>query len=183
MPGHEALIDVSSGRRWTYAQFGQDVDALATGLLTSGIAVGELIGIWAPNCPEWTLLQYASATVGAILVNINPAYRTHELDFVLQQAGVKLLVASPEFKGSDYRAMVEEVRPSCPTLESAAFIGSAQWSELASVTPDPTQLEERARTPLGGPADQHPVHLGHDRVPQGGHPQPPQHLEQRVLRR
>ncbi len=144
VPGHEALIDVSSGRRWTYAQFGQDVDALATGLLTSGIAVGERIGIWAPNCPEWTLLQYASATVGAILVNINPAYRTHELDFVLQQAGVKLLVASPEFKGSDYRAMVEEVRPSCPTLESAAFIGSAQWSELASVTPDPTQLEERA---------------------------------------
>ena len=144
MPDHEALIDVSSGRRWTYARFGHDVDALATGLLASGIAVGERIGIWAPNCPEWTLLQYASAAVGAILVNINPAYRTHELEFVLRQAGVKTLVSAPEFKGSDYRAMVEEVRPSCPTLESAVFIGSAQWSELARVKPDPMQLEERA---------------------------------------
>ena len=135
VPGHEALVDIPSDRRWTYAQFGQDVDALATGLLASGIAVGERIGIWAPNCPEWTLLQYASAAVGAILVNINPAYRTHELEFVLQQSGTKLLVASPEFKGSDYRAMVEEVRPSCPALESVVFIGSAQWSALVSVNP------------------------------------------------
>jgi fatty-acyl-CoA synthase len=144
VPGHEALVDIPSGRRWTYAQFGQDVDALATGLLASGLAVGERIGIWAPNCPEWTLLQYASAAIGAILVNINPAYRTHELEFVLQQSGVTLLVASPEFKGSDYRAMVEEVRPSCPRLESVVFIGSANWSELASVTSDPRLLEDRA---------------------------------------
>jgi fatty-acyl-CoA synthase len=144
VPDHEALVDVSSGRRWTYAQFGHDVDALATGLLAAGIAVGERIGIWAPNCPEWTLLQYASAAVGAILVNINPAYRTHELEFVLQQAGVTLLVASPEFKGSDYRAMVGEVRAGCPALERVVFLGSTQWSELASVEPDPLGLADRA---------------------------------------
>ena len=72
------MIDFSTGRRWTYAQFGDDVDALATGLLVSGIAVGDRVGIWAPNCPEWTLLQFASAAVGAILVTIDPAYRTRE---------------------------------------------------------------------------------------------------------
>jgi fatty-acyl-CoA synthase len=145
VPGHEALVDVSSGRRWTYSQFGHDVDALASGLLASGVAVGDRIGIWAPNCPEWTLLQYASAAVGAILVTINPAYRTHELEFVLRQSSIKLLVSAPEFKGSDYEAMVEEVRPSCPTLESVVFLGSAGWSEPASVKPDPMRLEERER--------------------------------------
>jgi fatty-acyl-CoA synthase len=145
VPGHEALVDVSSGRRWTYAQFGHDVDALATGLLASGVAVGDRIGIWAPNCPEWTLLQYASAAVGAILVTINPAYRTHELEFVLRQSGVKVLVSAPEFKGSDYEAMVGEVRSSCTSLENVVFLGSARWSELASVKPDPKLLGERER--------------------------------------
>ena len=142
VPASEALIDLSSGRRWTYAQFGDDVDALATGLVASGIAVGDRIGIWAPNCPEWTLLQYASASVGAILVTINPAYRTHELEFVLRQAGVKLLVSAPQFKGSDYEAMVREVRSRCGSLERVIFIGSAPWSELVAVKPDPVRLEE-----------------------------------------
>ncbi len=144
VPASEALIDLSSGRRWTYAQFGDDVDALATGLVASGIAVGDRIGIWAPNCPEWTMLQYASASVGAILVTINPAYRTHELEFVLRQAGVKLLVSAPQFKGSDYEAMVREVRSRCGSLERVIFIGSAPWSELVAVKPDPVRLEEVA---------------------------------------
>ena len=144
VPGREAVIDFSTGRRWTYAQFGDDVDALATGLLVSGIAVGDRVGIWAPNCPEWTLLQFASAAVGAILVTINPAYRTHELEFVLRQAGVKLLVSAPQFKGSDYEAMVREVRSRCGSLERVIFIGSAQWSELAGEKSDPVRLEEVA---------------------------------------
>ena len=144
VPGQEAVIDVSSGRRWTYAEFGDDVDALATGLLASGLAVGDRVGIWAPNCPEWTLLQYATAAVGAILVTINPAYRTHELEFVLRQAGVTLLVSAPQFKGSDYEAMVAEVRSRCGALERVIFIGSAQWSELAGAKPDPVRLDEVA---------------------------------------
>jgi fatty-acyl-CoA synthase len=133
---HEALVDVPSGQRWTYAEFGRAVDGLATGLLHAGLSRGDRVGIWAPNCPEWTLVQYTTATVGVVLVNINPAYRTHELEFVLRQAGVRLLVAAPSFKGSDFAAMIEEVRPACPALESVVLTGSAEWSQLAETTPD-----------------------------------------------
>ena len=81
----EALVDVPSGRRWTYDEFAADVEALAKGLLALGIAKGERVGIWAPNCAEWVLVQYATARVGAILVNINPAYRSHELSYALSR--------------------------------------------------------------------------------------------------
>ncbi len=111
---HEALVEVQTGRRWTYAEFSRDVDTLARGLMGGGIAKGERVGIWAPNCAEWTLVQYATAKVGAILVNINPAYRTHELAYALNQSGVKLLISATEFKSSDYCDMVDEVRPDCP---------------------------------------------------------------------
>ena len=77
----EALVEVATGRRWTYAELDADVDALARGLIAAGIAKGDRVGIWAPNCAEWTLVQYATAKVGAILVNVNPAYRTHELAY------------------------------------------------------------------------------------------------------
>src|SRR6476659_9011585 len=80
--GHrDALVDCATGRRWTYAQFGLDVDTIALGLLDLGVDKGDRVGIWAPNCPEWTLLQYATAKIGAILVNINPAYRSHEVGY------------------------------------------------------------------------------------------------------
>jgi fatty-acyl-CoA synthase len=144
VPHVEAMVDVPSGRRWTYEAFGADVDALATGLATTGVAIGDRIGIWAPNCPEWTLLQYASAAIGAILVNINPAYRTHELGFVLRQAGVKLLVAAPSFKTSDYAAMVEEVRPECLSLERVVLTGSEEWRELSDTPADGAHLSHIA---------------------------------------
>jgi fatty-acyl-CoA synthase len=140
VPGNEAIIDTPSGRRWTYDAFGRDVDALATGLLSAGLTRGDRVGIWAPNCPEWTLLQYAAAAVGAILVNINPAYRTHELEFVLQQAGVTLLVAAPAFKTSDYAAMIEEVRPRCPSVADVVLIGSDRWRSLTDTAPDQARL-------------------------------------------
>jgi fatty-acyl-CoA synthase len=155
VPDHEALVDVPSGRRWTYAEFGRDVGALATALLDAGIARGDRVGIWAPNCPEWTLLQFASAAMGAILVNINPAYRTHELEFVLGQAGVSLLVAAPEFKGSDYAAMIDEVRPRCPTVTRVVLIGSPDWSSLVATAPDSDRLGAAA---LGLSADQ-PINI------------------------
>ncbi|MFC9832400.1 AMP-binding protein [Rhodococcus sp. NPDC127530] len=128
----DALVDRPSGRRWTYDELRRDVDAVAVGLLKRGIGKGDRVGIWAPNCPEWTLIQFATAKIGAVLVNINPAYRAHELKYVLDQAGIRLLVSAPEFKSSDYAAMIEEVRPQCPDLEMVVLLGSAEWSRLAS---------------------------------------------------
>ncbi|MFF4269509.1 AMP-binding protein [Streptomyces sp. NPDC001536] len=137
-PDREALVDVPSGRRWTYARFAADVDQLAYALLASGVAKGDRVGIWAINCPEWVLVQYATARIGAIMVNINPAYRTHEVEYVLNQAGVSFLFASLGHKTSDYRAMVEEVRGSCPWLRETVYIGDPGWDALiARGTPAP----------------------------------------------
>jgi fatty-acyl-CoA synthase len=129
-PEREALVDVQSGRRWTYAQFAVDVDQLAQALLASGIAKGDRVGIWAVNCPEWVLVQYATARIGAIMVNINPAYRTHEVEYVLKQAGISLLFASLSHKTSDYRAMVDQVRGGCPELREVVYIGDPSWEAL-----------------------------------------------------
>jgi fatty-acyl-CoA synthase len=126
----DALVDVGGGRRWTYAELRRDVDALALGLLRAGIGKGDRVGIWAPNCAEWTLTQYATAKIGAILVNINPAYRTRELEFVLNQSGIRLLIAATKLKASDYAAMAGQVRPRCPRLEDVVFLGSSLWDAL-----------------------------------------------------
>jgi fatty-acyl-CoA synthase len=130
----EALVDRAGGsgsaRRWTYAELAADVDALALGLLEMGIGQGDRVGIWAPNCAEWTLTQYATAKIGAILVNINPAYRTRELEFVLNQSGSTLLVAAERLRTSDYAAMIAEVRPRCPDLNTVVLLGSPEWRAL-----------------------------------------------------
>jgi fatty-acyl-CoA synthase len=130
-PGAEAVIDVPTGRRWTYAELDGAVSDLAAGLLAAGIGIGDRVALWAPNMGEWILLQHATARIGAILVNINPAYRTHELSYVLQQSGSRMLVAVPAFKTSDYRAMVAEVRDACPALTEVMWIGGADWAALA----------------------------------------------------
>ncbi|MFF0063114.1 AMP-binding protein [Streptomyces sp. NPDC005279] len=129
-PDREALVDVPSGRRWTYAQFGLAVDELARGLLGIGVRKGDRVGIWAVNCPEWVLVQYATARIGAIMVNINPAYRAHELEYVLKQAGISVLVASLAHRTSDYRALVDQVRADCPELRAVHYIGDPSWDEL-----------------------------------------------------
>ena len=126
----EALVDCPSGRRLTYSQLRAEVDALAHGLLAAGIGKGERVGIWAPNCPEWLFTQYATAKIGAILVTINPAYRSSELEYVLTAAGIRLLVAAESFKTSDYVAMISQVRPRCATLERVVLIGSPEWDAL-----------------------------------------------------
>ena len=100
----EALVEFATGRRWTWAELNRDVDALAIGLIRAGIGKGDRVGMWSPNCAEWTITQYATAKIGAILVNVNPAYRTHELAYALKQSGTKLLISAEEFKGSSYRA-------------------------------------------------------------------------------
>jgi fatty-acyl-CoA synthase len=129
-PDHEAMVEVQSGRRWTYAELDRQVNDLARGLVGAGIAKGDRVGIWAPNCAEWTLVQYASAKVGAVLVNVNPAYRTHELAYVLNQSGLRMLVSATTFKTSDYRAMVDEVRHDCRALERVVYIGTDDWDDL-----------------------------------------------------
>jgi len=129
-PDRPALVDVPAGRRWSYAELAADVDALALGLLAAGVTVGDRVGIWAPNCAEWVVTQYAAAKIGAILVNINPAYRTSELEFVLNQSGARLLVAAQRLKTSDYAAMIAEVRPRCAALEQVVLLGTGEWDAL-----------------------------------------------------
>jgi fatty-acyl-CoA synthase len=129
-PGRPALVDVPAGLRFTYAELKDEVDALAYALLGMGIATGDRVGIWSPNRSEWIVTQYATAKIGAILVNINPAYRTSELEFVLNQSGCKLLVAAQRLKTSDYAAMIAEVRPRCADLEQVVLLDSDAWHEL-----------------------------------------------------
>ncbi|MFI5735076.1 AMP-binding protein [Kribbella sp. NPDC051587] len=127
--GREALVEMATGRRWTYAEFNADVDRLARGLLAAGVAKGDRVGIWAPNCARWVITQYATAKIGAILVNINPAYRTHELTYALNQSGVSLLISASTFKTSDYRTMIDEVR-SETDLRRVVFLDGPDWDEL-----------------------------------------------------
>jgi fatty-acyl-CoA synthase len=142
-PDRDALVEVLTGRRWTYAALSVDVDAVARGLVALGVEKGARVGIWAPNVAEWVLVQYATARIGAVLVNINPAYRTHEVGFVLRQAGVRTLVSAESFKTSDYRAMVAEVRGDCPDLREVVFLGTADWDRLLVGGAGVTGLDER----------------------------------------
>ncbi|MGH3450873.1 MAG: AMP-binding protein, partial [Haloechinothrix sp.] len=125
-----ALVDCTSRRRWAYRQFAEDVDAVALGLAERGISKGDRVGIWSPNSPEWTLVQFATAKLGVILVNINPAYRSHELKYVLNQAGIRMLISASSFKTSDYAAMISEVRSDCPALEDVLLTDSPEWADL-----------------------------------------------------
>jgi len=135
-PDRLALVDGPSGRIWTYRELGAAVDAVATGLARLGVGPGDRVGIWAPNCAEWFLVQYATAKIGAILVTVNPAYRTGELEYVLRQAGARVLVAAREFKSSDYAEMIRQVRPNCPGLEQVLILGSPEWEAIAGAEPD-----------------------------------------------
>ncbi|MGU3584763.1 AMP-binding protein [Rhodococcus sp. C26F] len=142
----EALVDSAAGKRWSYSEFVADIDTLALGMLRAGITKGDRVGIWAPNCWQWVLVQYATAKIGAILVNINPAYRSHELQYVLEQAGVRMLVSAPTFKTSDYAQMIETVRPNCPDLEDVVLLDSPRWDDLvgsgrAALTEDRAPLD------------------------------------------
>jgi len=110
-PDAEALVSVEQGIRWGFAEFSRRVDDVAAGLLALGLERGDRVGIWAPNCAEWTLMQFATARVGLIQVNVNPAYRLSELEYTLKKVGVKALIAVESFKTSDYVAMMETLAP------------------------------------------------------------------------
>ncbi|WP_035780607.1 AMP-binding protein, partial [Arthrobacter sp. H14] len=121
-PDNDALIEAATGRRWSYAELNEEVDRLARGLLAMGVDKGDRIGIWSTNCAEWTILQYATAKAGAILVNVNPAYRSHELQFVAKQCGMRMLVVAPSDKNSDFVGMGREAVEACPELVELVLI-------------------------------------------------------------
>jgi fatty-acyl-CoA synthase len=114
-PENEALVSRHQGLRYTYRQLRDEVDRCARGLVALGVEKSQRVGIWAPNCAEWTITQFATSKLGAILVNINPSYRLHELSYALRQAGCTWLVIAPQFKTSDYTAMVNELVPALAT--------------------------------------------------------------------
>jgi fatty-acyl-CoA synthase len=137
-PDREALVSVHQGIRHTYRQLWEETSLVARGLLVRGVRKGDRVGIWSPNRAEWMVLQYATARMGAILVNVNPAYRTHELEFALKHAGVSTLVLSRRFRQTDYVAMLHEVRPRCPELKAAVVLED-DWAELRA---DAVRLSE-----------------------------------------
>ena len=143
----EALVVCHQGVRMTYAELDAEVDRVARGIVGLGLEPGDRMGIWSPNCSEWVLVQYASAKAGVILVNVNPAYRTSELEYVLKQSGCRVLVAARAFKSSDYVAMLDEVAPLCLQLERTVFLDSPDWEELlaAGEAVPEDALRERAR--------------------------------------
>jgi fatty-acyl-CoA synthase len=135
VPDSEALVSAHQDLRYTYAELGDAVDRLARGMLAAGLRRGDRLGVWSPNRAEWTLVQFASAKAGVILVNINPSYRVSELEYALGHSGCRWLVAAQECRGSDYVAMVRAVRGSLPSLERVVFFDTAEWRELAEGGP------------------------------------------------
>jgi fatty-acyl-CoA synthase len=132
VPDSDALVSCRQGLRYTYAEFNEAVDALASGMLAAGLRKGDRIGVWSDNRAEWALVQYATAKLGVILVNINPAYRVSELEYALGQSGCRWIVATQESRGSDFVEMVSQVRPRLSGLERAIFFDTEEWAPLAA---------------------------------------------------
>jgi fatty-acyl-CoA synthase len=126
---HDALIVRSQGYRATYRQLWEQTSQAARGLMARGVKPGDRVGIWAPNRFEWVVIQYATARIGAILVNINPAYKSTELEYVLNQSGISLLLLARAFRQSDYAGMLADVRDRCPALREAIVLEDG-WDQL-----------------------------------------------------
>ena len=124
-PNNDALISVHQHYRATYTEFYEQVTAVAKGLIALGVKIGDRVGIWSPNCYEWTLLQYATAKIGAIMVNINPAYRTSELIYVINQSGLSYIFSAIQFKTSHYKKMIDDAREFTDTLRKEVYWGES----------------------------------------------------------
>ncbi|MDO5629183.1 MAG: AMP-binding protein [Mobilicoccus sp.] len=135
-PDRECLVDVASERRWSYAQFREDARRLAVGLHHAGVRAGDRVGIWGPNSWHWMLTQYATAEIGAVLVNINPSYRQHELNYVLEQSGTTAVICSPTFRDQDYPGMLERARREVGGVELAVVMDTPEWDRLAGAEID-----------------------------------------------
>jgi fatty-acyl-CoA synthase len=142
----EALVVRHQHIRWTYQQLHEHVDQLARALLAGGVQVGDRVALWSPNRYEWTITQYATARIGAVMVCINPAYRTTELEYALRQSGSRMLFAAPEFKTSDYRAMWGQVAARCPAVEHAVFFEDDTWTQLLAGAAEVSAADVAARS-------------------------------------
>jgi fatty-acyl-CoA synthase len=142
-PDAAALVSRHQNVRYTYAEFVAAADRLASAMARAGLRKGDRLGVWGPNVAEWALAQYATAKLGVILVNINPAYRTSELQYALAHSACRWLFAALECRGTDFRGMLEEVSGELPELERAVFFDSEEWAGLASEDADRELLFER----------------------------------------
>jgi len=141
----EALVVDHQGIRQTWTEFNASVDAVAKGLMAYGIEPGDRVGMWSPNYAEWVYVQFATAKIGAIQVNINPAYRTSELEYAMNQSGCTMLVTRTEYLTSAYRDMVEQVRPNCPDLEHVVYFDTDDWADLIAAGQSMTSDDLRVR--------------------------------------
>jgi len=129
-PDVDAVVDLATQIRLSYRQFDDEVTALARSLLIAGLRPGDRIGLWSPNRYEWVLLQFASARAGVILVNVNPAYRTHELTYAVNQSGSRWLLAPRSYKTSNYQDMIESCRSEMQTVERVVYFETDEWQQL-----------------------------------------------------
>uniref|UniRef100_UPI00404B5C45 AMP-binding protein n=1 Tax=Flavobacterium sp. TaxID=239 RepID=UPI00404B5C45 len=129
-PNNEALVSVHQNYRATYKQFHEEVIHLAKSLLADDVKFGDRVGIWSPNRYEWTLVQYATAEIGAILVNLNPAYRKHELKFAINQSEISYVISPVKYKSSEYKKMLEEITENCISLKKVIYLDTADWDNL-----------------------------------------------------
>ncbi len=203
-PDTEAVVSVHEGIRWTYRELRERAEALARGLMALGVEKGDRVGLWMMNHADWIVTQVATAKIGAIMVNINPAYRTYELEYALKQSEVQTLIVQGRFKTSDYVGMFYESCPEAydckagrtesekfPFLKNVIFVGDIPyngmflWDEVIrkgeEVNDD--ELAERASGPRLRRPDQYPVHERHHGLSEGRRPEPPQRPEQRLHHR
>ena len=153
----EALVVRHQGIRWSYNELDAHIDHLARALFASGLNVGDRVALWSPNRYEWVLAQYATARIGAIMVCINPAYRTHELEFALNQSGSVMLLAAPDFKTSNYRQMWSDVAKQCPGVREAVFFDDPTWETLLQRAENATSAQVAERS--AGLANTDPINI------------------------
>jgi len=153
-PDSEALVSCHQGLRYTYRELLREVEAAARGILSLGVRRGDRVGLWSPNCAEWLIAQYALAKAGAIMVNVNPAYRLRELEHALTQSGISVLIAARGFRSANYVQMIDALRPKLPALNAVVYLGAEKhesamtWHELLArgASVPESELRERERS-------------------------------------
>src|SRR5262245_13638074 len=128
-PENDALVSCHQRLRYTYRELHREVETVARGFMSLGVERGDRVGVWSPNCAEWLISQYALAKVGAIMVNVNPAYRLRELEHALSQSGISVVVAAPRFRNADYAAMLDDVKPRLSSLRQIVYLGEKSHGE------------------------------------------------------
>jgi fatty-acyl-CoA synthase len=142
----EALISRHQGLRYTYTELKLEVENAARGLISIGVDSGDRVGVWSPNSAEWLIAQYALAKVGAIMVNVNPAYGLRELEYALTQSGVSVIVAARRFRNSDFSAMLDELTPRTPALKQTVYLGKQKLGSMVGLTLTWDDLIEKGKT-------------------------------------